>query len=78
MPSKVEKRQNIVYVGGPRDGQNDLVEPRLPTSVGDFSEEGVYQWTNRWRGNLTIYRWQPITEAEADATLGDDSRTPSK
>ena len=64
---------NLVYDGGPRDGEPDTVDA-LPVVIGTGADGGVYQRTESERGGLTVYRWQPLTDAEANALVRGDLR----
>jgi CheY-like chemotaxis protein len=63
----------LVYDGGPRHGQVDTLDVE-PAVIGTGEEGGVYQHTPEVRDGLRVYRWQPLTEAEAQAVVRGDLR----
>ena len=63
----------IVFDGGPRDGETDVVGDRVVV-IGTGAEGGVYQRTDEVVGGRTVYRWQELTDAEAAALLQGDIR----
>jgi hypothetical protein len=42
--------------------------------IGDGSAKGVYQRTDETRDGMTVFRWQPLTDAEVEALLRGDLR----
>ena len=66
-------RGDVVFEGGPRDGETDTVD-HCPAVIGDGKEGGVYQRTDEQRDGLLVYRWQVLTDAEAAALLEADLR----
>jgi hypothetical protein len=65
--------RTVLFDGGPRHGQTDTFdEPAAVVGRGD--EGGVYQRTDDERDGLLLYRWQPLTDAEAGALLRGDLR----
>lgn len=71
--ARVSDTPDIVYQGGPRDGQTDTLD-RLAVTVGDGSEGGVYQRTDDADDDRVVYRWQALTDAEANAIIRGDLR----
>jgi len=65
---------NIIFREGPRDGVTDWIDGRMPVTIGDGSEGGVYQQTNTVESGLVVFRWQPLTDAEANAIVRGDLR----
>jgi len=63
----------LVFEGGPRDGERDTLDI-LAAVIGTGKEGGVYQRTDEDRDGLVMYRWQPLTEAEAAAVVRGDLR----
>lgn len=63
----------IVYDGGPRHGEVDTLDAGAPV-IGSGQEGGVYQHTPELRDGLRVYRWQPLSEAEAQALIRGDLR----
>jgi hypothetical protein len=63
--------------GGPRDGETDTSDVLAPV-IGSGNEGGVYQRTEETRDGLVVYRWQPLTEAEAEAIVRGDLRANQK
>ncbi|MCA1569695.1 MAG: hypothetical protein LC798_05105 [Chloroflexi bacterium] len=63
----------LVFEGGPRDGERDTLDI-LAAVIGTGKEGGVYQRTGEDRDGLVMYRWQPLTEAEAAAVVRGDLR----
>jgi hypothetical protein len=59
--------------GGPRNGGTDTFDVLAPV-IGTGNEGGVYQRTDETRDGLVVYRWQPLTEAEAAAIVRGDLR----
>ena len=59
--------------GGPRNGETDCSDLLAPV-IGTGSEGGVYQRTDETREGLVVYRWQPLSEAEAEAIVRGDLR----
>jgi hypothetical protein len=70
--SPAEER-TVVFDAGPRDGETDTSDVLAPV-IGSGNEGGVYQRTEEERGGLVVYRWQPLTEAEAGAIVRGDLR----
>lgn len=64
---------DIVFDGGPRDGERDVVGERVVV-IGTGAEGGVYQRTDEQRNGRVVYRWQMLTEAEAEALHDADLR----
>jgi hypothetical protein len=64
----------VMFDGGPRAGTTDEFDDRLPATIGDGSENGVYQRTDEERDGMTVYRWQPLTDAEVEALVRGDIR----
>ncbi len=64
---------NIRFHGGPRDGEVDWID-RPAVTIGDASEGGVYQRADEPEGDLVAYRWQELTDAEANALIRGDLR----
>lgn len=65
---------NITYRGGPRDGTGEWIDGPLPVTVGDGSDGGVYQRTDAVERGSRVYRWRPLTDAEANAIVRGDLR----
>ena len=65
---------NITYREGPLNGGTEWLDGRLPVTIGDGSEGGVYQQTDAFDEGSRVYRWQPLTEAEANAIVRGDIR----
>ena len=65
---------NIRYDGGPRNGEVDLLD-RAAVTLGDGSDGGVYQRTDVSEGDRVVYRWQELSEAEANAVIRGDLRS---
>jgi hypothetical protein len=65
---------HIVYRDGPRHGTSEMLDGQLPVIVGDGSEGGVYQQTDTVDDGAVVYRWQPLTDAEANAIVRGDLR----
>ena len=63
----------VMFDGGPRDGQDDTLHAAAPV-IGTGEEGGVYQRTDQLRDGLVVYRWQPLTDAEANAIIRGDLR----
>lgn len=63
----------IVFDGGPRDGETDIVGQRVVV-IGTGAEGGIYQRTDEVSGGRTVYRWQEVTDAEAGALVRGDLR----
>ena len=63
--------------GGPRDGETDTSDVLAPV-IGSGNEGGVYQRTEERRDGLVVYRWQPLTEPEAEAIVRGDLRANQK
>jgi hypothetical protein len=64
----------VTFEGGPRDGETDVLESRLASTIGDGSDGGVYQRTDDVRDGNTVFRWRPLTNVEAQALLRGDIR----
>ncbi len=64
---------NITYRGGPRDGEPDSRD-RLPATIGDGAEGGLYQRADETDDGLVVYRWQELTEAQRNALVRGDLR----
>ncbi len=71
--SRGTSTSNLVYDGGPRDGEPDTVDA-LPVVIGTGAEGGVYQRTEGERDGLIVYRWQPLTDSQANALVRGDLR----
>ena len=69
----VPRRPTLVFDGGPRDGDPDTLE-RLAVVIGTGADGGVYQRTDEVSDGLTVYRWQPLDDASADALVRGDLR----
>ena len=65
---------SITYREGPRHGTTEALDGQLPVIVGDGSEGGVYQQTDVVAHDAVVYRWQPLTDAEANAIVRGDLR----
>ncbi|CAN5854257.1 hypothetical protein BH20CHL8_BH20CHL8_02810 [soil metagenome] len=65
---------NIRYDGGPRDGEADWLD-RPTVTLGDGSDGGVYQRTDVSEADLVVYRWQELSDAEANAVIRGDLRS---
>jgi hypothetical protein len=63
--------------GGPRHGGKDTSDVLAPV-IGSGNEGGVYQRTDEKRDGLVVYRWQPLTEPEAEAIVRGDLRANQK
>lgn len=63
----------VILDGGPRNGETDTSDVLAPV-IGSGNEGGVYQRTDEQRDGLVIYRWQPLSEAEAEAIVRGDLR----
>src|SRR5687767_8789847 len=75
MPLALAQRMtHIVYRDGPRHGTSEMLDGKLPVIVGDGSEGGVYQQTDTVDDGAVVYRWQPLTDAEANALVRGDLR----
>jgi len=75
MPLALARRMtHIVYRDGPRHGTSEMLDGQLPVIVGDGSEGGVYQQTDTVDDGAVVYRWQPLTDAEANALVRGDLR----
>ena len=68
-----DQGHNMMFEGGPRDGQTDTVD-RSAVVIGNGVEGGIYQRTEEVREGRTVYRWQLLTEAEAAALAKGDLR----
>jgi hypothetical protein len=64
---------DVVFEGGPRDGERDVIGGRLVV-IGTGAEGGVYQRSDEERNGRVVYRWQQLTDAEAAALIDADSR----
>lgn len=64
----------ITYRDGPRHGTTEMLDGQLPVIVGDGSEGGVYQQTDSRENGAVVYRWQQLTDAEANAIVRGDLR----
>lgn len=65
--------RTVLFEGGPRGGETDTFDdPAAVVGTGD--EAGVYQLTDEQRDGLLVYRWHPLTEAEAAALVRGDLR----
>lgn len=47
---------------------------RPAVTIGDGSDGGVYQRTDVSEEDLVVYRWQELTDAEANAVIRGDLR----
>jgi hypothetical protein len=65
---------NVTFDGGPRHGETETFDFRRLVVVGDGSGKGVYQRTDEVRGGLIVFRWQPLSDAEAEALVRGDIR----
>ena len=63
----------VILDGGPRNGETDTSDVLAPV-IGSGNEGGVYQRTDEQREGLVVYRWQPLSEAEAEAIVRGDLR----
>lgn len=63
----------VVFEGGPRGGETDTAD-RSAAVIGRGDEGGVYQRTDEERDGVALYRWQPLTDAEATALIRGDLR----
>lgn len=78
MPSAVGPsvlNPNLTYRGGPRHGRSDAFDHRLPATIGDGSEGGIYHLTDAIEDGMRVYRWQPLTHAQTDALVRGDLRS---
>jgi hypothetical protein len=48
---------------------------RPAVTIGDGSDGGVYQRTDVSEGDLAVYRWQELSDAEANAVIRGDLRS---
>jgi hypothetical protein len=67
------ERSTILYDGGPRDRQTDSINHQAAV-IGSGVAGGVYERTGKLRDGLVVYRWHPLTEAEAAALTRGDLR----
>lgn len=65
---------NIRFEGGPRHGNVEWLD-RPAVTIGDGSDGGVYQRTDVSEGDLAVYRWQELSDAEATAVIRGDLRS---
>lgn len=65
---------DVIYRGGPREGQEEWIGDEAPVVIGDGSEGGVYQRTDAMDGGRRVYVWQELTDAQANALLRRDLR----
>jgi hypothetical protein len=65
---------NIRFEGGPRHGDVEWLD-RPAVTIGDGSDGGVYQRTDVSDGDLSVYRWQELSDAEANAVIRGDLRS---
>jgi serine/threonine-protein kinase RIO1 len=65
--------RTVVLEGGPRNGETETSNVLAPV-IGTGKEGGVYQRTDEKRDGLVVYRWQPLSEAEAEAIVRGDLR----
>jgi hypothetical protein len=65
---------NIRFEGGPRHGDVEWLD-RPAVTIGDGSDGGVYQRTDVSEGDLLVYRWQELSDAEANAVIRGDLRS---
>lgn len=65
---------NIRFEGGPRHGNVEWLD-RPAVTIGDGSDGGVYQRTDVSEGDLAVYRWQELSDAEANAVIRGDLRS---
>ena len=63
----------VAFEGGPRDGESDVLD-RVAPAIGDGSAKGVYQRTEELRDGKIVFRWQALTDAQAEALLRGDLR----
>ena len=63
----------VILDGGPRNGETDSSDVLAPV-IGSGTEGGVYQRTHEQREGLVVYRWQPLSETEAEAIVRGDLR----
>lgn len=61
------------FEGGPRNGEADWVD-RPAVTIGDGSDGGIYHRTGELDGDVAVYRWQVLTDAEAAALVRGDLR----
>ena len=66
--------ENLRYEGGPRSGRSDFDE-RLPVTMGDGAEGGIYHRTDAVEEGLRVYRWRRLSEAERAAIVRGDLRS---
>lgn len=64
---------SVVFEGGPRNGETHTAD-HLAAVIGTGAEGGVYQRTAEDRAGLVVYRWQPLSDAAADALVRGDLR----
>jgi hypothetical protein len=69
----VPEETPVIFEGGPRHGQIEIFD-RLAVTIGDGSDKGVYQRTNDVRDGMNVFRWQVLTDAEAEALVRGDIR----
>lgn len=66
---------SVTFRDGPRNGGTEWMDGQLPAIIGDGSDGGVYQQTEAVDdGGARVYRWWPLTEAEANAIVRGDLR----
>jgi hypothetical protein len=70
----MESPLHVTFEAGPRHGQTDAFDFEPAVVIGDGSAKGVYQRTDEIRDGMIIFRWQPLTDAEAEALLRGDIR----
>jgi hypothetical protein len=70
----LEGQLRITFEGGPRHGETDVLDFQPAVVIGDGSARGVYQRTDETRDGMMIFRWQPLSDAEAEALLRGDIR----
>ena len=64
----------VTFEGGPRQGETDVFDFEPAVVIGDGSARGVYQRTDAVQDGMTVFRWQPLTDAEVEALLRGDIR----
>ena len=70
----MERERTLIYEGGPRDAQTDTID-HLAAVIGTGEDGGVYQLTAEVREGRNVYRWQPLSDAEAKAVVRGDLRS---
>jgi hypothetical protein len=64
----------VTFEAGPRHGQIEVFDYEPAVVIGDGSAKGVYQRTGEIRDDMTVFRWQSLSDAEVETLLRGDFR----